>query len=69
MDISQRSFPSQFQEESQQLHLNQKVYKSIKVKVDFNNEAAVIGEESKQEGAVEAAQQAGGYGLSHLSGG
>ena len=49
------------------MYLNQKVFKSIKVKVDFNNEAS-IAEESKQEGAAEDGQQ-GGYGLSHLSGG
>ena len=60
-DISQRSFPSQFVDSSQQLRLSSKVYQSIKVNVNFGNNVAASAEEAKNEGA--------GFSLSQLSGG
>ena len=47
------------------MQLNSKLYKSIKVKVDFAGGASARAEESK-EGNV---QEGAGFGISHLSGG
>lgn len=61
---SQKSMPTQFPDSSQVVQLNQKIYKGIKVKVNFGGANA----ESEQKKASNGVEEEG-LGLHHLSGG
>lgn len=75
-DVSQRTFPSQFVDSSQQVALNSQLYRGIKVVVSFGGNAKVgdaemqaDNEKSKVDAPAGQDGVVGGRGLAHLSGG